>query len=117
MFFSSYNFKELNYLDKDQLEHIARVANDIIESHATVVYGRALGDGSLGQFSNTKEHTDTHVALAIGIKQMAMFALEDSYIKKDRAADKEDISKDITISNQKKELERLRVTVKERLNP
>ena len=89
MFFDESNFD--GYLaEKRAREIAAKVANQIIEDNSTVLYGNYMEDGTAVNFSSTKDKTDTHVLIGIGESEMAIFAPEGKYVKRDRVSDNEE---------------------------
>jgi hypothetical protein len=112
MFFHYKNFqKELAYMTQDQLEHITRVANEVINEHGVVCWGRAGNDGSINNFTSVKRPTDTHVGIVIGVREMAAFEPDATPVKRNRLDEFEELTKDELLKKREEELRQLREIV------
>lgn len=68
MIFHKHHFN--NVLDDGQASLIAKMANQVIDQKAKVLYGTLFTNGDAIDFSTDKKSTDTHVTLALGIEPM-----------------------------------------------
>jgi len=78
MFFHESNFSHV--LTDDQANLIAKIANDILDRQAKVMYGEHYQNGSGANFSTAKKRTDSHVCLAVGISELGLLKPSESPI-------------------------------------
>ena len=71
MFFNRDHF--IGLVDDDIADSVAKLANQIIDDNAKVVYGNLFEDGTIENLSTEKNKFATHVALAIGLFEMGVF--------------------------------------------
>ena len=72
MFVTEKNFDELKNLDPEVRKMCAKLVNELIDKRGTVLYGVVYDDGSMANFSTTKDPNDTHVLMGVGEAQMGI---------------------------------------------
>jgi len=82
MFYHYKNFSSV--ISQDQAVLIAKIANDLLDQQAKVMYGNSYADGRADSFTSTQQRTDTHVCLAVGIDELGTFAPSTSPIALDK---------------------------------
>ncbi len=81
MFFHKDNFKK--YLGDDQANLIAKVANKLVATKGSLVFGRSLTTDECKEFSTNQKGTDTHVGIIIGLFAMGAFEPSETPIQTD----------------------------------
>lgn len=76
-FYEPDHFKEVPVGPKTR-ELIAKIANLVIDSHGTVIYGNKFDDGTFDNYSTTNDDQNTHTGILIGGHVMGEFPLLDS---------------------------------------
>lgn len=101
MFFNKDNFTSV--MTEDEANLVAKMANELIDDNGMVVYGSVTESGE-AEFSTEKKESDTHVAIAIGIKEMGIFAPKKQPIRRDSPEEK-DLMRALSERNRLLELE------------
>ena len=72
MLFHRQNFEHV--LTEDQATLVAKLANEVVDRQAKVLYGRLYSNGKAEDFTTGKKRTDTHVCLGVAISEMGAFS-------------------------------------------
>jgi hypothetical protein len=90
-------------------EAIAKKVDQVLAEQTTVVYGAVFENGQAVDWSSVKTDVDTHVALLLAPKGMAIMSPQGSYVQTDKLSHSDLLkAKNAQIRAQQNELDQLR---------